>query len=80
MAKYLAVPSLAPNKRPDEMVDRSRPIERYEIYVRSFANHTFASTLTGVAIFSDMSAILPGCSARNSLLGTLTLIVGSFIE
>ena len=34
------------------MVESSIPMERYEMNVRSFANQTFASTLTGVWIFS----------------------------
>ena len=55
MAKYLAAPSLAPKSKPEDIVDNRRPIERYEMKVRSFANQTLASTLTGVAIFSVFS-------------------------
>lgn len=54
IAKYRAAPSLAPNNRPEEMVDSKSPMERYEMYVLSLANHTLASTLTGVAIFSSI--------------------------
>lgn len=48
--------------------------------VLSFANHTFASTLTGVAIFSGYRQLLFDAEGSDSLLGTLTLIVGSLIE
>lgn len=51
-AKKRADESLAPNSRLDAMVERRRPIDRYETKVLSFANHTLASTLTGVGIFS----------------------------
>jgi hypothetical protein len=32
--------------------DMTIDVDRYEIHVRSFANQTLASTLTGVATFS----------------------------
>jgi hypothetical protein len=34
------------------MVESRSPMDRYEMKVRSFANHTLASTLTGVRTFS----------------------------
>lgn len=60
-AKYRADESLAPNKRPDAIVESSTPMDRYEMNVRSFANQTFASTLTGVGTFS-VAAYQPLCS------------------
>jgi hypothetical protein len=39
------------------IVDMRIDVERYEIQVRSLANQTLASTLTGVATFSVSSRI-----------------------
>jgi hypothetical protein len=63
-ANHLAGESLAPNNSPEAMVDNKTPMERYEMKVRSLANHTLASTLTGVSTF----------------LGTRTRTEGSLME
>lgn len=40
------------------MVDSSMPMDRYEMKVRSLANQTLASTLTGVGFFSEIVSYL----------------------
>ena len=62
-ANHRAGESRAPKSRPEAIVERRRPMDRYEMYVRSFANHTFDSTLTGVGTLSDS---IRCCSGRRA--------------
>lgn len=52
-AKYVVTLSLDALYSAKLSEDMTTDVERYEIHVRSFANHTLASTFTGVATFSE---------------------------